>query len=175
MTMLRRPLPGRLPVSRAAVLGLGLFLVVPVVVSIAHAHERDPSVDEATRARTEINGTLERMASASQRVRDLLRVARKRGTKAQVACVDEALSRSDVARRAARMEGLEAIGAYARSELETARAARARVAELDAVQRIAERDGGKCFPPPVVPHIPPGTIVSVTVDKAIPDVRADAP
>ena len=101
-------------------------------------------VSEAREARTQIESTLAEMRVASLRVRDHLRLTRKRGTKQQVACVDEALSRADVALRRARVLGDEILAAYARGDRDTARAARGRLAELRDLERFASRQATKC-------------------------------
>jgi hypothetical protein len=115
-----------------------------------------------------MEGTVARMTSASRHVREMLRDARKRGTKRQIACLDEALSRADVASRTAREQMSESLASYARSDLAAARSARARVAELDEAQRLAVRDGGACVPKPATETIVPGTFVRVTIDPNIP-------
>jgi hypothetical protein len=177
MTMLARPCPGRLPLS-PAVLAFALVLMAPVPASVARAEDAAAQASlqtEASGARVELDATMGRMTTASRRVRDMLRDARKRGTRRQVACVDDALSRADVARRAARTQASEALAAYERSDLTSARAARARVVELDEAQRLAVRDGAACLPRPVAERVTPGTVVHVVVDPAIPDVKPELP
>ena len=159
---------GKLQVPRAVVLGFALVLAGPVIVSIAHAEE-----SEAHRARAEMNGTLAGMTSASRQVREMLREARRRGVKPEVLCLDETLSRADVARRSARVQAAEALDAYVRSDVALARVARHRVAELAAVQRIAVRDANVCVPHPAVEKPPPGTFVRITIDPSIAPITLD--
>ena len=99
---------------------------------------------EVKEAREQIEVTLVGMRALSLRVRDDLRLARRRGTKVQIACVDQALSRADVATRRARETGAEILAAYQRGDVERARAARRRILELKAFQARAGRDGAAC-------------------------------
>lgn len=175
--MLARPCKGRLPLSRAAV-GCALAFLLPIPVSVARAEDPPAFASlqgEAALARAELDATLARMTAASRRVRDMLRVARKHGTKRQVVCLDEALSRTDVAHRAAREQALDAVAAYTRSDVTSARAARTRVLELDEAQRLALRDGVACAPRVVASPVMPGTTVRVIVDPNIPDVAPELP
>jgi hypothetical protein len=129
---------------------------------------------EAREARRELLGSIAEMRGASVRVRDQLRVTRRRGTKAQVTCVDEALSRADVALRHARDLSDEILGAYARGEGEAARAARGRLAELRTLQRFASVQATKCTPsaaPPIQLVLVETTTVTVAVDPRIPRVE----
>lgn len=113
--------------------------------------------------------TLTRMTKTSKSVRELLRKARKNGTEQQVRCVDESLSRVDVATREARAKVGELRAAQARGDAASARDAQRRIAELDAAVRIASRDANKCLPPPPPPpKVLLGTVVKVTVDPTIP-------
>jgi len=123
---------------------------------------------EVTAARTEMGSVLARMASTSRGARDMLRDARRRGTRSQVTCLDEALSRADVAHRGAREQVGSALVAYARGDLAFARASRARVNDLDEAQRLAAREGAACLPAPPTRERPPaGTSVRLTVDPNI--------
>ncbi len=99
---------------------------------------------EVAQARQEIDATLAQMRAVSLRVRDDLRVTRRRGTKMQIICVDQALSRADVATRRARDAGDEMLAAYGRGDLDVARAARRRLGEIRESQRLAARDGASC-------------------------------
>jgi hypothetical protein len=120
-------------------------------------------------ASDETDVTLARMAKTSKSVRDLLRTARTRGTETQIKCVDESLSRVDVATREARAKAGEARAANARGDDATARAARQRVGELAETVRFASRDAERCMPPPAPPpKILLGTVVKVSIDPSIP-------
>jgi hypothetical protein len=113
--------------------------------------------------------TLARMTKTSRSVRELLRKARKNAVEQQVRCVDESLSRVDVAAREARAKVGEARAARARGDEPAARDAARRIAELDAAVRLASRDANACIPPPPPPaKVLLGTVVKVTVDPTIP-------
>ncbi|MEA2748574.1 MAG: hypothetical protein QOI41_2717, partial [Myxococcales bacterium] len=130
-------------------------------------------VSEIREARTQIEATLSQMRTRSLHVRDELRLTRKRGTKAQVVCVDEGLSRSDVALRRARELGDEILAAYTRGDGDSARAARGRLEELDEAQRLAGADAYRCTPKPIASSqlvLPNTTTVKVDIDPRIPRV-----
>ena len=113
--------------------------------------------------------TLTRMAKTSKSVRELLRKTRKSGTEQQVRCVDESLSRVDVAAREARTKVGELRAAQARGDEPVVRDTQRRIAELDAAVRLASRDANKCVPPPPPPaKVLLGTVVKVTVDRSLP-------
>ncbi len=140
-------------------------LVVLGALGSAHA---EPQPSELSAARAEIDATLAQMKSVSRRVRDSLRDARKRGSAREVTCLDEALSRADVAFRSARSTADDSLAAYARGDLDDARALRRRVAELREHQRIAAKDGAACLPPPKPKIVAtPGTTVRVVIDPNI--------
>lgn len=137
---------------------LTFALVVP-----ARAAERATDVD--------VDAAVARMRETSRSVRDLLRKARKRGTKQQIACVDEALSRVDVATRAAREQAAELRAAEQRGDAGGANAARAQIARLGEAVRLASAEGRKCMPPPAPPpKVLLGTVVKVEIDSSIPPV-----
>jgi hypothetical protein len=154
--------------------------VVSVLVSPAPSRADEPapasvaaaSPAEMAAARADVDGALRAMRATSLRVREMLRDARKRGTKQQIACLDEALSRSDVALRHARASGDGALAAYARGDLDEARVQLARVAEWREAQRLAARDGAACAPgAKVVEAARTATTVRVSVDPRIPRVE----
>jgi hypothetical protein len=132
-----------------------------------------PAASELRDARLHIELTLSQMRARSLHVRDELRLTRKRGTKAQVTCVDEALSRSDVALRRARELGDEIVAALKRGDGDAARAARARLVELDESQRLAGADAYRCTPKPLSPAqlaLGNATTVKVDIDPRIPRI-----
>jgi hypothetical protein len=110
--------------------------------------EASAASPEARDARRAVEGTLATMRAVALRVRDDLRVARRRGQKMQIACVDRALSRADAAARRAAETAEEALSAYDRGDLARARAARTRLDALVALQRVAATDAAACAPPP---------------------------
>jgi hypothetical protein len=122
-------------------------------------------------AQREVDATAAQMRAVSQRVREDLRATRKRGTPKQIACVDEALSRSDVALRRAREAGAALLAAYQRSDLDAARVARQRLAELREAQRLAAREGAACSAPFVSVARVSSTTVTVAVDPRIAPVH----
>jgi hypothetical protein len=158
---------------RRAVFAIAGLLAVGSFASVARGDQAVVSAaapaGEVAAARAEIESTLAQMRLTSRHVRDQLRLTRKRGTARQVVCVDEALSRSDVAVRRARDAGDAALAAYSRGEPEDARALLRRVAEIRDAQRVAARDGAACTPGPVVAKN--GTTVKVEVDPKIPRVQ----
>jgi hypothetical protein len=150
-------------VFQALLVGASCF----VVARAAHADEAAPP-SEMAEARREIDSTLVQMRAISLHVRDDLRITRRRGTKVQIACVDDALSRADVATRRAKETGDETLTAYGRGELEIARAARRRLVEIRESQRIAARDGASCSAARTPPSEASATTVKVDVDPRIP-------
>ena len=163
----------------AALLGT-LGLSTSFVGRTAHAEETRPAsaeleaasepapAAEVAQARTEIDATLLQMRAVSLRVRDDLRVTRKRGTRTQIACVDQALSRADVATRRVRETGDDLLAAYGRGELEVARAARRRLGEIRESQRVAAREGASCSAAHTSVAGRSPTTVKVDVDPRIP-------
>jgi hypothetical protein len=138
----------------------------------AHADEIGVAIAppvEVAQARSEIDSTLAQMKAVSLRVREDLRVTRKRGTKVQIACVDEALSRADVATRRARETGDVTLAAYARGEVDVARAARHRLGEIRHSQSLAARDGASCSASGRA-VVASSTTVKMDVDPRIPRV-----
>ncbi len=154
--------PGRNEVGmRSWMPALPLAALTFALVVPARAAERATDVDAA----------VARMHETSRSVRDLLRTARKRGTKEQIACVDEALSRVDVATRAAREQAAELRAAEQRGDAGGANAARAQIARLGEAVRLASAAGRKCMPPPAPPpKVLLGTVVKVEIDSSIPPV-----
>lgn len=128
---------------------------------------------EVIEARRQIEATLAQMRASSLRVRDDLRATRKRGTKQQITCVDEALSRSDVALRRGRDLGDEILAAYGRDDLEGARGARRRLAELHEAQRQVAMTASSCAARTMtsVPVATGTTSVKLQIDPNIAPVR----
>ena len=151
------------------------LLLVPVAARAdeAVASPSRSAAGEVYEARVELETTLAEMRVTSLRVRDQLRLTRKRGTKDQVRCVDEALSRADVALRRARSLGDEIFTAYGRGDGDAARAGRGRLGELRALQRFASLQATKCTPTasqPLNVIAVNTTTVKVDVDPRIPRV-----
>jgi hypothetical protein len=127
---------------------------------------------EGDEARRHIETTLAHMRATSLRVRDDLRATRRRGTKRQLTCVDEALSRADVALRRARELGDEILAAYGRDDVDAARGARRRLAELHEAQRQAAMTAASCAPQPRAPALASATTtVKLQIDPNIAPAR----
>ena len=165
--------PMLLRLLRLAVAGAMLSLSVVARADDAVAPVSAPAASELRDARLHIDVTLSQMRARSLHVRDELRLTRKRGTKAQVTCVDEALSRSDVALRRARELGDEILAALTRGDGDAARAARGRLVELDESQRVAGADAYRCTPKPLSPAqlaLGNATTVKLEIDPRIPRI-----
>ena len=128
--------------------------------------------NEVAAARAQVDAALVPMRATSFRVREQLRAARKRGTAPQITCVDEALSRSDVALRHARELGDEAVAAAGRGAVDEARAILRRVAEMKEVQRVAAAAATSCTPHSAVLLTPTNTTtVRLEISKTIAPVQ----
>jgi hypothetical protein len=151
---------------RTAVAVLAIASVIVSTSTSARADEGSPP-SELTSARSQIDASLAQMRATSLRVRDQLRATRKRGTRPQITCVDEAMSRSDVALRRARELGDEVLAAYARNDVDTARATLRRLAELKESQRIAAATATSCAPLQQVAVASTGTTVRLEIAPTI--------
>ena len=130
--------------------------------------------------RAVLEGAFAEMRVTSLRVRDQLRLTRKRGTRRQVMCVDEALSRADVGLRHARALGDEMLAAHARGDVDSVRLALGQLEELRSLTRFASEQATKCAPggitgtsgvaAAVATSAPSVTTVRMDVDPRIPRV-----
>jgi len=127
-------------------LAVVVVLLGPVAPRLVCAEEPSRAAEEIVQARGEIGVTLDRMGGRAHRVRDMLRTARRHSPAAVITCLDESLSRSDVALRNARALGSQSIDAYARGDLEEARSSRHRMVEQEIAQLAAERAAWSCKP-----------------------------
>lgn len=159
---------------RTAIAVLAIASVLVVTPSAARADEGSSETERAS-ARAQIDAALVQMRATSGRVRDQLRTTRKRGNSRQITCVDEALSRSDVALRHARDVGSDVLAAYARDDVETARAALRRLAELKEAQRLAAVSASSCAPAQVALATPSNATNATTVKLEISPTIARAP
>lgn len=161
-------------------LALAPFALACVVLALAPpaaaeepASARERAEERAT-ARADVDGTLGTMSRTALRVRDMLRDTRRNGTKAQIACLDESLSRADVALRRARESGARSLAGYDRGDVELARAERRRVLEWREAQRLAARDASVCVPNPLggagLGAKRTATRVTLSVDPTLPHV-----
>jgi len=133
---------GRAALAIALATSSGAVVLAPVV---ARADEPTATNDPRA-ARASLNAIYAEMRMTSVRVREQLRVVRRRGTRSQVLCVDEALSRADVALRRARTLGDELLEAYGRGDLASVRSARGQLEELRSLTRFAGAQATKCTP-----------------------------
>lgn len=161
--------------SRLASLGLSFALVISA--GVAHAETTSEAsasreAREAREARQSIDAAITQMRATSLRVRDQLRITRRKGSTQQITCVDQALSRSDAAIRRARELGDDALAAYGRDDIAGARAQMHRLGELRVAQSVAARDASVCMPGAAAPVITPqsGTTVKLEIDPRIPRV-----
>lgn len=163
-------------IERSAMRRIFSAFALSVVACIFHTSsaradenaKQAPPVEEVKAARAEIESVLGEMRATSRRVRDQLRATRLRGTRQQVTCVDEALSRTDVAVRTAKENADAALRAYADNDVDTARDALRKMKEWRQAQRIAARDGSSCSVGAIV--VKSGTTVTMSVDPSIPRV-----
>jgi hypothetical protein len=139
------------------------------VLSSALPSRADPSAPAASApaasAPAAMEGTVAVMRARAQAVHGLLRAARKHGSAATVACLDDALSRSDTALRRVRELRDEVDAAATRGDRTGARAALARAAEWREAQRLAAERARACATPaqPVAAG-PDATSVRVSID-----------
>ena len=154
-----------------AIVGLALAIASVLVSIPARARADDVShaatPAEVIEARAQIDATIAQMRATSLRVREQLRNTRKRGTRQQNACVDQALSRSDVSVRRARETADDVLAAYQRGDVDGARALRTRLGEIRDTQRQAAAEGTSCSPAFVVASAS-ATTVKLSVDPRIP-------
>ncbi len=155
--------------TRIAVLALAS---AAVFASTSAWGEEGSVANEVAATRFQVDAALVQMRATSFRVREQLRTARKGGTAPQISCVDEALSRSDVAIRRARELGGEAVAASGRGEVDEARAILRRLAETKEIQRVAAATATSCAPHAVVLLTPTHTTtVRLEISKTIAPVQ----
>lgn len=168
---MRRPFVRLLVVAVALVAGSGVCAPSRALADDPPAPPSAPAPEgEVRAAHAQIDAVLADMRATSRRVREQLRTTRLRGSRMQIACVDDALSRADVSLRAAKDAGDAAFVAYGRGDLEEARGARVRVAEWQKAQRSAARDSGFCAVSNAIPAAQQATTVTMSVDPKIPRV-----
>lgn len=146
-----------------ALLSLVIALCLSAAVGGPARADDDRGGDvEAARAKRTMRARHASMESNAKEVRQLLRVSRRRGSRAQIACVDESLSRVDVALRNAREAERGAQAAWDKGDRATARTLTRRVEELAHASMLARGTARGCAPHVVVAT--EGTKVTVTVD-----------
>jgi hypothetical protein len=124
-----------------------LALVVFVAPSAARSDGRSSAAtDEAGQAHIHAQAAIATMAERATLLMRMLREARaERRPRPEVSCVDEALTRADVAVRRAREDADRAAVAYERGDLLEARAAVAAIDARDRLSRAALADARVCM------------------------------
>ena len=107
----------------------------------------DAVAAEARAAKNLAAQAIATLETTSAQVRALLRRARARGIRDEIACVDEGLSRADVAMRNAREDATAAQNAYAQGNVADARRANDRVTRARDNARIAASAASACIQP----------------------------
>ena len=122
----------------------------PVVTAQASSTPNVPNdavAAEARAAKAIAAQAIATLEATSAQVRTLLRRARARGSRDEIACVDEGLSRADVAMRNAREDAATAQNAYAQGNVVDARKANDRVTRARDAARIAASAASACIQP----------------------------
>jgi hypothetical protein len=121
-------------------------------------------VVEARTAHQVATAAVAALDAAATRARVLLRRARTRGVRREIACADEVLSRADVGARRGRDESAVADEAYRHADVATARRAMEHIAQVRASVSEAEVTARACIAD--VSPVPTGTQVRVTVTSS---------
>jgi hypothetical protein len=101
--------------------------------------------NEVRAAKATADQAIASMDSTAWRVRRLLRKARANGVRAEIACVDDGLSRADVALRVARDEWRNALDAFTRGDMDGARRSMLRLERAREGSRAAATSADGCF------------------------------
>jgi len=138
---------------------------------------RAEAKDEAARARAEASSIVVALDAATEHVRVLLRRARPKGRHEEIACLDAALSRVDVAARYGRDHAKRALAAYMVGDVASARAEMMRLGWRRDASREASRAADACAPADAAPlgERPGTTTVRVFVDPSLPRDVTDYP
>lgn len=124
------------------------LLSAPALSATAAADPTVPNVEaEARTAHAQAIASIAQMEATARRVRLLLQWARERGTRTQVACADEGLSRADVALRGAREHARLADEAWERGEATLARREVLLLSACREAARTASETAGACVGP----------------------------
>lgn len=151
-------------------LSLGAATLAVAIGISATAHADAP--DEATRARGAVAASVGSLEQATARVRAMLRRARTRGRADEIACLDAALTRVDVAARYGRDHAQRALAAWREGDATVARQETLRLAWRVEASREASLVAEACAPADEHVVARPGTTVRVWIDPALP---RDAP
>ncbi|HEY8076874.1 MAG TPA: hypothetical protein VIF62_22260 [Labilithrix sp.] len=141
-------------------------LAAASILVVASARADEPAGSEASHAHADMDVAVATMRTRAKDVQERLRLARRRGSATEIACLDAALSRADVAVRRARDEEALSIAAYASGDIALARLGARHVFEIANAQSFVARDALACG----AARIEPGTRVSVDVDPRIPRI-----
>lgn len=142
---------------KAAIFPLSLLALLP------GAAAADPSASVSVRADRQVAA----MDATSEQVRQLLRKARAQKSTRGVACLDEALTRVDVALRTGREEARLTREALRAGDARMADVHFARVMRLHEMSRSAASIGRACAAGPEALPVVEGTTVRVVVDENI--------
>jgi hypothetical protein len=147
-----------------------------VVVLLSVAPSVASATDEGARVRAEASSGVAAIESSATHVRSLLQVARAQRNALEIACVNEKLTRVDVALRIGQDLAARAIAAWKNKERVAARVELAGLASRRDAARIAAREADACRPPQEVIAAPnERTYVRVIVDESLPDGVTDYP
>ena len=140
--------PAGVPATGASVQTVSVQTSAAPTASNASSTSNANVVSEAHAAKSAAFEAVSSIDRAASHVRSLLRRARAGGTRDEIACVDEGLSRSDVALRRARTEAAAAQEAYAQGNVVEARKANDRVLRARDDAKRAASAADACFAPP---------------------------
>lgn len=114
------------------------------VVTFVMALALSARADESYRVRLELRAAISQMEGTTSRLRALLMYTRQGRDPSKIACVDEALSRADVALRHAKEAMRAALDAYARDDEEGAQNFVRQVAVHKSAVKTASAHADEC-------------------------------
>ena len=129
---------------------------------------------ETAAAKVEVDAAVSLLARDAERVRALVSRARGGHRAAEVACLDPALSRVDVALRYGRDHAKHATAAWSRGDVRAAREEMQGLSWRVSASRDAMKMADACAPSDVVVRAS-GTVVRVWIDPTLPTDVADYP
>ncbi len=163
--------------TKRLIFGLAVGLVLAGPTGVAGPLGQTPTAHAEPDARAiaaHVDALVVAMDASSEHVRRLLRKARVQKWPRGVACLDEALSRVDVALRVAREEARGAREAAHGGDVDRARAHLSRVTRLREMARAGAAGGEMCAAGPEFQAFE-GTTVRVIVDASIAPVTPATP
>ena len=132
------------------------------------------TVRETAAAKGEVDAAVSVLARDAERVRALVARARAAHHASELACLDPALSRVDVALRYGRDHAKQATAAWSRGDVRAAREEMQGLSWRVAASRDAMKLADACAPFDVFVRAP-GTVVRVWIDPTLPTDVADYP